>query len=324
MAPRGPYNAPRDCRLREGTVKTQHLEGLLAAPPTPMREDASLELASIQGLLGMLAANGVRGAFVCGTTGESMSLTVQERRHVAERWCALAQGEFVVIVHVGCNCLQDSKELAAHAQQIGAYGIAAIAPSFFRPDRVEELVAFCAEVAAAAPELPFYYYHMPAMTNVAIPVADFMQAAADRIPTLAGCKFTYENLMDYGRCLILEDGRLDMLFGRDEILLSALALGARGAIGTTYNFAAPAYLRIVDAYRRGDMAAAQEDQSRAREMVAVLYRHGGLAAVKPIMKMIGMDCGPPRLPLRRLDEAECEALRAELDAVGFFDFCCRV
>jgi len=304
-------------------VDTQHLEGLLAAPPTPMRADGSVELMTVGDLLNMLKANGVRGAFVCGTTGESMSLTVQERCHVAERWCALAEGEFVVIVHVGCNCLADSKELAAHAQQTGAYGIAAMAPSFFRPDRVEELVAFCAEVASAAPEMPFYYYHMPSMTNVAIPVTDFMQAATDRIPTLAGCKFTYEDLMDYGRCLVLEDGRLDMLFGRDEILLSALALGARGAIGTTYNFAAPLYVRIMEAYKRGDMAAAQEDQSRAREMVAVLGRHGGLAAVKPIMQMIGLDCGPPRLPLRRLGEAECGALRADLEAVGFFDYCCR-
>jgi N-acetylneuraminate lyase len=129
--------------------------------------------------------------------------------------------------------------------------------------------------------------------------------------------------MDYGRCLVLERGRFDMLFGRDEILLSALALGARGAIGTTYNFAAPLYRRIMGAYEAGDMAEAQREQSRAREMVAIFYKAGGLAAVKPIMKMIGLDCGPPRLPLHRFDAAEYEKLRADLDKIGFFDHCCR-
>jgi N-acetylneuraminate lyase len=301
-----------------------HLTGLVAAPPTPMRPDGTLDLGRIDDLRRMLIANGVRGAFVCGTTGESMSLTVEERRLVAERWRRLAEGGFVVIIHVGHNCLPDCRELAAHARSIGADGIAAMAPSFFKPSSVEDLVSFCAEVAAAAPDVPFYYYHMPSMTGVTTPAVDFMSAASDRIPTLAGAKFTYEDLMDYGRCLALEGGRFDMLFGRDEILLSALALGAQGAIGTTYNFAAPLYRRIMDAYAAGDMRTAQAEQSRAREMVAVLYRSGGLSAVKPIMKMIGLDCGQPRLPLHRLDDAACRRLRADLDRLGFFGYCCRL
>jgi len=289
-----------------------------------MRPDGSLNLDATDGLYRMLAANGVRGAFVCGTTGEGMSLTVPERRLVAERWRAVAEGSFVVLAHVGHNCLPDCQELAAHAQRIGADGIALMAPSFFKPSCPEDLVLFCAEVAACAPELPFYYYHMPAMSGVAIPVADFLTAARDRIPTLAGAKFTYEDLLDYGRCLVLDGGRFDMLFGRDEILLSALALGARGAIGTTYNFAAPLYRRVMDAYEAGDMATAQAEQSRAREMVALLYRSGGLAAVKPIMKMIGLDCGPPRLPLHRLGRSESARVRAGLEGLGFFEYCCRV
>lgn len=302
----------------------QHLEGLIAAPPTPMQADGSLDLDTIDALLRMLTANGVRGAFVCGTTGESLSLAVEERLHISERWVAAAEGDFAVIVHVGHNCLPYCKELAGHAQQIGAHAIGLMAPSFFRPACVEDLVAFCAQVAEAAPALPFYYYHIPAMTGVTIPAAEFLVAAADRIPTLAGAKFTADDLMDFGRCLALEDGRFNILFGRDEFLLAALALGARGAVGTTYTFAAPLYRRIMEAYEAGDMAAAQQEQSRAREMVAVLYRSGGVAAVKPVMKMMGLDCGPPRLPLRTLDESQCRKLREELDAIGFFDFCCRV
>ncbi len=301
----------------------EHLSGLVAAPPTPMRPDGALNPDRVAPLYRMLRGSGARGAFVCGTTGESMSLSIAERRQVAERWTALAEDDFAVIVHVGHDSLPEARGLARHAQEAGACAVAAMAPSFFRPAGVEELVAFCARVAAAAPELPFYYYHMPSMTNVAVPVAEFLAAASGRIPTLAGAKFTYEDLLDYGRCLRLEGGRFDMLFGRDEILLCALALGARGAVGTTYNFAAPLYRRVIDAFEAGDLEAARREQARAQEMVAVLYRCGGLAAVKPVMRMIGLDCGEPRLPLGRLSPGEEDELRAGLEAVGFFDYCCR-
>lgn len=221
------------------------------------------------------------------------------------------------------TCLADGKALAAHAQQIGAYGVATTAPSFLKPARLEELVAFCAEVAGAAPELPFYYYHIPSLNGVLFPMAEFLARASERIPNLAGVKFTWEDLMDYGRCLALEDGRFDMLFGRDEILLSALVLGARGAIGSTYGFAAPLYQRVIAAFAAGDLAGARREQGRAMEMVAVLNRYGGLAAGKVVMKRIGLDCGPVRLPLRSLTEEECAALNAELDALGAEEYLSR-
>jgi N-acetylneuraminate lyase len=305
-------------------MRIEHLTGLIAAPPTPMRRNGSVDLDTVERLHAALCGNGVRGAFVCGTTGEGVSLSLEERRAVAERWQQLAEGEFVVIVHVGHNSLPESRALAEHARSIGAHAVALMAPSFFKPAGIEELVAFSAAVAEAAPELPFYYYHIPALTGVAIPVADFLEAASGRIPALAGAKFTYEDLLDYGRCLSLEGGRFDMLFGRDEILLSALALGARGAVGTTYNFAAPIYREVVDAWFAGDVARARARQARAAEMVNVMNRCGGLAAVKPIMRMIGLDCGPPRPPLRRLNDMECAELRRRLEGLGFLDFCCKV
>jgi N-acetylneuraminate lyase len=303
-------------------MQIRPLEGLIAAPPSPMGRDGQIDLEGVDPLCALLKANGLRGAFVCGTTGESTSLTVDERLRLVERWAAAGE-EFAVIAHVGHNSLPVCRRLATHARDVGADAVGLMAPSFFRPQGVEQLVAFCAEVAAAAPELPFYYYHIPEMTGVAIPAADVLEAGAERIPNLAGAKFTSEDLMDFGRCLTLRGGRFDMLYGRDEMLLSALVLGTRGAVGTTYTFAAPLYHRIMGAHEAGQMAKAREDQARARRMVHALHRHGGLAAVKPIMRMIGVDCGEPRLPLRSLDEAECRALRADLEEVGFFEYCCR-
>ena len=113
------------------------IEGLIAAPLTPMNIDGSLRLDVIEKQAEFLARNGVKGAFVCGSTGESMSLTVQERLLVAERWVKAAEGDFKVIVHVGHTSLGDIKTMASHALKAGAYAVSAMAPCFFRPGTTE-------------------------------------------------------------------------------------------------------------------------------------------------------------------------------------------
>lgn len=299
-------------------------KGLVAAPFTPFKKNGAVDEGMIERLAASLEANRVAGAFVCGTTGEGVSMTTAERMKVAARWQACAGKKLRVIVHVGHTSLGDSRALAAHAQKIGAAAVGCMAPYCFKPSKAEDLAAFCAEVAAAAPELPFYYYHIPCVTGVTIPAFDFLRAAADKIPTLAGIKFTHENLMDFAACARWEGGRFDALFGRDEMLLAGLSAGAEGAIGSTYNYAAPVYHRIIAAYARGDMAAAQAEQARANAMIAVLIRYGGLPpAGKGFMKAIGLDCGPVRLPLRPLTDAQAEALRAEAESAGFFGFASR-
>ena len=302
----------------------KHIKGLVAAPFTPFGKNGKIDFGTIEKLAASLVANKVVGAFVCGTTGEGVSMTVAERMKVAERWQACAGKKLRVIVHVGHTSLGDSRALAAHAQKIGASAIGIMAPYCFKPSKADDLAAFCAEIASAAPDLPFYYYHIPCVTGVTIPAFDFLRAAADKIPNLAGIKFTHENLMDFASCVRWEDGRFDALYGRDEMLLAGLAVGAQGAIGSTYNYAAPVYHRIMAAFARGDMAAAQAEQARANAMIAVLIRYGGMPpAGKAFMKAIGLDCGVSRLPLRSLTDEQTEALRAEAEAVGFCDFASR-
>jgi len=299
------------------------LTGLIAAPFTAFHNDGSVNLSAIEQHVASLLANRVTGAFVCGTTGEGVSLTVAERMQVAERWQQVSNGQLNIIVHVGHASLADARALAEHAQKIGAQGVASLAPFFFKPGNVDDLVAFCAETAAAAPELPFYYYQIPSMTGVSIPAADFLRTAAPLIPNLAGVKYTFENLMDFAECVRLEDGRYSIVFGRDEILVAGLSMGARGAIGSTYNFIAPIFHEIIAAFDKGDLATAREKQAAANAIIQIFIRYGGLPAGKAMMKMIGLDCGPVRLPLRTLSAAREEQLRKDLEAAGFFDLCSR-
>jgi N-acetylneuraminate lyase len=300
------------------------LPGLVAAPFTAFHPDGSLAPQTISGQARVLADNGVIGAFICGTTGEGPSLSSEERRAVAAAWVKARPASLKVIVHAGHLSLPEAQALARHAQEIGADAIAAIAPSFFKPARVEEVVQWCAAVASAAPRLPFFYYHLPAMTHVSIKTADFLRQARDRIPTLAGIKFTHEDLDDLTATRALCGDDFEIMFGRDERLLSALKLGAHGAVGSTYNYVAPIYHRIRQALADDDLPAAERDQAKARAFIDIMNAAGGQPAGKAIMKLIGLDCGPCRLPLRTLSDDQIAQLRTELDAAGFFEFANRV
>lgn len=303
----------------------EHLTGLIAAPHTAMYADGSLNLDMIEKQAQCLIGNGVKAVFVCGSTGEGVSLSTPERVQVVERWKDVVGDGLAIIVQAGHHSLVEAKALAEHAQnKIGARAIASLAPSYFKPRRLEELISFCAEVASAAPDTPFYYYHQPGFSGVSLPMPEFLGIAGKRIANLAGLKYSDGDLMGFGQCLDFAGGSFDILFGVDEALLGALALGARGAIGSTYNFAAPLFHEIVRAFEAGDMASAQAGQKRARELVAVLIEFGGLTAIKAVMKVIGIDCGPCRLPLRTLSDGEYEEFCARLEKIGFFTYCSKV
>ena len=299
--------------------------GLIAAPFTPFQADGSLNLAVIPDYVRLLRDNGACAAFVCGTTGEGLSLTLDERLRVAEAWLRASSGTLPIIVHVGHTTLADARRLTAHAAEIGAAAVSALAPCFFKPRNVEELVDWCAAVASAAPSLPFYYYNIPSMTGVALPVAEFLAQAAPQVPSLAGVKYTHEDLKDFEACVRFEGGRYDVLFGRDELLLEGIAHGAQGAVGSTYNYAAPLYQRLLAEQRAGNAATARTLQDQAIRMIAICNGVGvtHLAASKALMAMLGVDCGPVRLPLRQPTPAQLALLRRRLEAEGFFDFACR-
>ncbi len=302
-------------------MKKYRLTGLIAAVHTPMREDGSLFPERIDRQNDFLQRDGVQGVFVAGTTGEALSLTVDERKSLTDRWIGAARGTGMkVIVHVGHNCLPAAREMAAYAEKKGADGIAAMAPFYFKPASVTDLADFFASIAAAAPSLPFYYYDIPALTGVNLSARELLVQGAGRIPTLAGVKYTNPDMAQLKECIDLHDGAFDILFGCDEALLAGLALGARGAVGSSYNFAAPLYHRIIDAFDRGEMEAARAEQQRSIRMITTLARHGYLAAAKATMALIGVDCGPVRLPLKPPGAERIAALEKELEEIGFFEW----
>ncbi len=296
------------------------LHGLVAATHTPFDAKGALNLAIVEQQVAHLLAQNVTTVFICGTTGENHSLSLSERRALAERWISVTRGTSMrLVIHVGSNCIQDSRELASQAQSLGAAAIAAMAPSYFKPQNLEMLITWCTEIAAAAPGVPFYFYDIPVLTGVHLPMPDFLAGASQRIPTLAGLKFTNPDLMAYQLCLSAQGG-FDVLWGTDESLLGALAVGAKGAVGSTYNFAAPIYHRLIAAFGSGDLARARLEQYRSVQLIRVLAGYGYMGAAKALMKMLGVDVGPARLPLGNLSPEQSTSLGIDLEKLGFFDW----
>jgi N-acetylneuraminate lyase len=294
------------------------IKGLVAAMFAPFKEDGSLNLSLVPGLVDKLIEDGLTGVFVCGTNGEGPNLTMEERMAVAEAFVKAANKRILVIVHVGHSSITESRKLAAHAAQIGADAISAVAAFYFKPSSVKNLVNCMAEIASAAPNVPFYYYHIPVLTGVGMDMEEFLRLSDTAIPNLAGIKYTAPTLHEYQTCLNFEGGRYDILYGTDEMLLSALAVGAKGAIGSTYSFAAPLYLKVVEMYRAGQMKEARQMQLALVEMIRCFLKYPPIPAQRAIMKMLGWDLGPCRLPLISLSMQDTAALQSSLEALGFF------
>ncbi len=303
-------------------LKHHVIEGLIAAPFTPFKQDYTLNLTMIEGEAERLIRNGVNGAFVCGTTGEGASLSVRERKWIAEKWCALCPQGFKVFVHVGHNSLEAAKELARHARKNGAWAIAACAPSFFKPSSIQELMTICHDIADSAPDLHFYYYHFPLLTGVDFSPVEFVRLARESIPNFAGIKFTDANIATF-RCLLnVSEGHLNILFGRDEILHSGLVFGATAAVGSSYNAFAPLFSKLILAFKNHDQQQALFFTDIAIAMFDI-YGCGKwppLAAKKAVMKMIGKDFGPVRLPIRALSRNEEIELEKQLYETGAMDY----
>ncbi len=284
-------------------MKQLKLAGLIAAPFTPFDEQGEVNYAMIEKQAAALIADGVGGAYVCGTTGEGISCSVEERVRIMETWKNASQGKLVLIAHTGALSLKDVSTLSRKAVELGFDAFSVIPTTFFRPGSEAALVDYCAQVAACAPELPFYYYHtMNSGVNLWMP--RFLELADGRIPNLGGIKFNSHNLYEYQDCLYAAGGKYDIVFGVDEFFAGALALGAKAFIGSTYNYSACLYRKVWRAFDAADWPTVALYMRKICRGVDLLNANGGLPAGKSMMLVKGIECGRARLPLKQLSDAE--------------------
>lgn len=294
------------------------IEGLIAASFAAYKDNGEINLDIIPEIVENLIVDGLAGVFICGTNGEGPNLTIEERMAIAEAYVKAVNKRIVIMVHVGHSSIYEAKKLAAHAQGLGVDAISSVSAFYFKPSSVKALVISMAEIASAAPETPFYYYNIPHLTGISMDMLEFLDLAEEFIPSFKGLKYTASTLHEYEACLNHKDGKFDILFGYDEMLLPALAVGAKGAVGSTYTFAAPLYNRIIECFENNQLKEARELQMMSIKMVQSLVKFSPIPAQRAIVGSSGINLGPCRLPLLELKASDKERLIEELENKEFF------
>jgi N-acetylneuraminate lyase len=141
----------------------------------------------------------------------------------------------------------------------------------------------------------------------------------EELPNFAGIKYTHEDFMDFLTCLNFGKGKYNMLWGRDECMLAALATGAIGFVGSTYNYATPLYLKLIEAFGSNDMELARELQQKSVNMISLLGKYGGIATGKAYMKYIGINCGEYRSPVKNLADSMYDTFVKDVRALAMDD-----
>lgn len=302
-------------------MRSPHVE-ILNAVFTPMLEDGSINYGLIPDLFRHCLNTGAQGIFLNGSTGECMSLSLQERLQLTEEWTQYRRKinrlDFKIIVHVGSCNLYETAQMASHAQAQGADGIAMVATFYFRPNTLEELVEQCVYVASAAPNISFYYYNIPTLTGVNFPLTTFLEEASKRIPNFAGLKNSSTDIVDYQHCIHIAKENYSLYWGCDEAFMMLYTAGNRHYVGSTYNYMNGLYQKMLSAYLIGDSANVLTLEGEADAIYKIMALYNGISVGKEIMRLIGLDCGPVRRPLKAFTKEDSETLLQKLKMTTLF------
>ena len=248
-----------------------------------------------------LCDKGVTGLYVGGSSGECIYQTVEDRKKVLEAVMEEVGGELVIIAHVACNGIKESRELAAHAESLGVDAIASIPPIYFHlPDRA--IAGYWNDISAAAPNTDFFIYNIPQLAGVSLNVPLLKKMLEN--PRCIGVKNSSMPVQDIQ---MWTDAGALVLNGPDEQLFSGLCAGAVGGIGGTYGAMPELYLRIFECFKKGENEKAREIQN---ECCRIIYKmcsgqSNMYAVIKETLRILGApDCGDARKPLVGFIEEE--------------------
>lgn len=288
------------------------LYGVTVAMTTPFREDGSIDIPAMKRMTEMLIGKGVHCLYPCGTTGEFLRMTAEERQAAAEAVVQTAAGRVPVYIHVGAACEEETLALARHAERIGADGIGAVTPQFFKcTDR--ELEEFYAAVAGSV-SLPVYLYNIPQNACNDI-TAETAQRIAQRCPNVVGIKYSFQDMKRTLEYLEVREGAFSVMHGTDRLLAPLLTMGCDGVVsGTASSFPEP-YVALWDACQRGDKDGIRKWTQACTGFSTAMKGGASLAHYKAALSARGVTGGCVRRPLLPLEATEEAALRERLHAL---------
>lgn len=291
------------------SVNPADFERIFSALITPTREDESVNYDALEEIVRLQIQDGAEGFYCCGSSGEGLLLTLEERKKVVEHVIHAAQGQVPVIAHVGTIRTADVVDLARHAMSAGAVAVSMIPPYYYKFS-MDEIMGYYEDVIAAIPDLPTIIYNIPQFTGV-----EFGKDNAGRLlanENIVGIKHTSTNLYSLERMGQAFPGK-HLINGFDEQLIAALSMGAKATIGTTVNLFAPLFRQAKQALAAGDMETALRWQRAINLRVEATVKIGIFNAMKYGWTLRGVDCGFCRAPFRPLDQSARDSMKALME-----------
>lgn len=288
---------------------TEKYQGIIPAFYACYDEHGNIDGERVELLTRYMVRKGVKGVYVGGSSGECIYQSVADRKLTLEHVMKAAEGKLTVIAHVACNNTADSRELAAHAESLGADAIAAIPPIYFHLPEYA-IAEYWNDISAGAPNTDFVIYNIPQLAGVALTMPLFREMRKN--PRVAAVKNSSMPVQDI-QMFKAEGGEDFVVFnGPDEQLVSGLAIGADGGIGGTYGVMPELYLKIEELVKAGNLEEARKVQYAANEVIyAMCACHGNMyGVIKEILKIReGLDLGGVRKPLPSLIPEDAEQVR---------------
>mgnify|MGYP002518011898 CR=1 FL=1 len=285
--------------------------GVITAMTTPFDENDQVDTSALEKQVEFLISKGVNCLYPCGTTGEMLNMTPEERELVAETVLRAAAGRVTVFIHVGAMTLKETVRLARHAEKIGADGIGVVTPAFFGL-KDKAMIRYYQQVSASVSrDFPIYLYAIPqCAANDLKPevVAELIRTC----PNIIGIKYSYADMIRLKDYLNLNDGNFSVLFGPDRLFLPAMTMGCDGTVSGCSGPMPEHFVKVYENYRAGDMAGALREQKIANEICEILQSGADMGIFKAALDLRGVPSGHMRAPLMDLDEEERQALSARL------------
>ena len=281
-------------------------KGVFTALLTPFDKENKINEKALEALIKHNLSMGVKGFYVCGSTGEAFLLSTDERKQVMEIVKDCAKGA-TLIAHIGSVNEAEATDLAKCAEKLGYNAISSVAPFYYKFS-FEEIKGYYNRLADSV-NIPMLVYHFPAFSGVNMGVGEISQFLEN--DKFMGIKFTSNDFFTLEQVKSKFPQKI-VYNGFDEMFLSGLSMGADGGIGSTYNFMADKFVKIQKLFSENRIAEAQEVQREANRIITLLCKFGVMQAEKEVLCQLGLDFGECRKPFLSLNDEQKAIVAKEI------------
>ena len=292
-------------------------KGAAVAIVTPMHEDGKVNYEKLEELLEYQIANSTDAIVICGTTGESSTLTHGEHLQTIKFAIDKVAGRVPVIAGTGSNCTETAVMMSQEAASYGADALLIVTPYYNKASQ-KGLIRHYTEIANSVPETPIIMYNVPSRTGCNIQPETAATLAKD-VDNIVAIKAATGNMAQESKTMALAEGRLDMYSGEDGLIVPLMSIGAKGVISVLSNVAPQQTHDICAKFAEGKIEEARQLQFNALELVDALFCEVNPVPVKHALNLQGWDMGPLRMPLCEMEDANLERLKNAMIQYGILE-----